>query len=190
MSKIISFMHISLDGFVAGPQGQMDWIHINQELFGHIGQRIQKSDTALYGCRTFEMMEGYWPTADQKPNATDHDRTHAAWYRKSRKVVLSNTLTHGSENTTIVAGDLAQELAKVKATTESEILLFGSPTASHALLEQNLIDGFWLFVNPVILGSGIPLFPQGIPRQTLHLTCPPRRFEGDVVEHCYAVNQA
>ena len=59
MGKIISFMHISLDGFVAGPNGEMDWIKIDQELFDYVGKRISKGDTALYGRATYEMMESY-----------------------------------------------------------------------------------------------------------------------------------
>ena len=77
MRKIISFMHISLDGFVAGPNGEMDWIKADEELFAYVGQRISKGDTALYGRVTYQMMENYWPTAADKPNATSHEREHS-----------------------------------------------------------------------------------------------------------------
>ena len=69
MRKIISFMHISLDGFVAGPNGEMDWIKVDEEIFDHVGKRISKVDTALYGRVTYQMMENYWPTAANKPTA-------------------------------------------------------------------------------------------------------------------------
>ena len=159
MRKIISFVHVSLDGFVAGPNGEMDWIKINEEIFDHVEKRISQSDTALYGRVTYDMMEGYWPTAGNKPNATKHDIEHSKWYAKARKIVLSSTLKEeGLENTTIISDDLSKKINEIKQEPGNEILLFGSPSTTHALMKENLIDGYWLFVNPIILGKGIPLF--------------------------------
>lgn len=153
-------MHISLDGFVAGPNGEMDWIKVDQELFDHVGKRISTGDTALYGRVTYDMMEGYWPTAADQPNATKHDIEHSQWYKQVHKVVLSHSMQGKNlENTTIINNNLAEEINRVKQRPgNSDILLFGSPSATHALIQENLIDGYWLFVNPIILGQGIPLF--------------------------------
>lgn len=159
MRKIISFMHISLDGFVAGPKGEMDWIKVDQEIFDFAGKRIKEGDTALYGRVTYQMMESYWPTAGDKPAATRHDIEHSKWYKQVRKVVLSKTMNDtGLTNTKIISGNLAHEINDIKQQPGSDILLFGSPTATHSLIQQGLIDGYWLFVNPIILGQGIPLF--------------------------------
>ncbi len=159
MRKLISFMHISLDGFVAGPNGEMDWIKADEELFEYVGKRIGEGDTALYGRKTWELMEGYWPTAADQPNASKHDIEHSQWYAKVHKVVLSKTLQGGEiPNTTIISDNLAERVNAIKQQPGGDILVFGSPTATHALIEQNLIDGYWLFVNPIILGKGIPLF--------------------------------
>jgi dihydrofolate reductase len=159
MRKIISFMHISLDGFVAGPNGEMDWIKVDQEIFDHVGKRISEGDTALYGRVTYQMMESYWPTAADKPTATKHDIEHAKWYKEVHKVVLSKTMEDAElANTTIISGNLSDRINKLKQQLGNDILLFGSPTATHSLMEQGLIDGYWLFVNPIILGQGIPLF--------------------------------
>src|SRR6185437_1947186 len=159
MRKIISFMHISLEGFVAGPKGEMNWITVNQEIFDYIGKRINETDTALYGRTTYEMMESYWPTAGDAPRASKHDIEHSKWYKEVSKIVLSNTLKGSSlPNTKIISDNLSKEINELKKQPGSEILLFGSPTATHSLIQQNLIDGYWLFVNPVILGQGIPLF--------------------------------
>src|SRR3954468_15144633 len=101
MRKIISLMHVSLDGFVAGPNGEMNWIKVDEELFDYIGKRISESDTALYGRVTYEMMEGYWPNAGNEPNASKHDIEHSKWYNKVHKIVLSKTMTEaGLTNTT------------------------------------------------------------------------------------------
>ncbi|MEO8887236.1 MAG: dihydrofolate reductase family protein [Mucilaginibacter sp.] len=159
MRKVISFMHISLDGFVAGPNGEMNWIKVGEEIFDHIGKRIDQSDTALYGRVTYDMMEGYWPTAGDKPNASKHDIEHSKWYISAHKIVLSKTMKGANlPNTTIISDNLADRINEIKQQEGPEILLFGSPTATHALIQQNLIDGYWLFVNPIVLGQGIPLF--------------------------------
>lgn len=166
MRNIISFMHISLDGFVAGPNGEMDWIKANEEIFDYVGKRISACDTALYGRVTYQMMENYWPTAADKPTATRHDIEHSRWYSKVNKLVLSKTMKdEGLSNTKIISNNLKDRINELKqsrpfsgASGSNEILLFGSPTATHSLIQQNLIDGYWLFVNPIILGRGIPLF--------------------------------
>jgi dihydrofolate reductase len=159
MRKIISFMHISLDGFVAGPKGEMNWIKVDEEIFDYVGQRISASDTALYGRVTYEMMESYWPTAGDEPTASKHDIDHSKWYKKAHKVVLSKTMKdEGLTNTTIISDNLTESINELRKQEGEEILLFGSPMATHALIQLNLIDGYWLFVNPIVLGQGIPLF--------------------------------
>ena len=152
-------MHISLDGFVAGPNKEMNWIKVDEELFDHVGKRIGASDTALYGRNTYDMMEGYWPTAGDAPDASKHDKDHSKWYKGAHKIVLSKTM-QGADlaNTTIISDNLSERINEIKQQQGSEILLFGSPTATHSLMQENLIDGYWLFVNPIILGEGIPLF--------------------------------
>jgi dihydrofolate reductase len=159
MRKIISFMHISLDGFVAGPNGEMDWIKVDEEIFDHVGKRISEGDTALYGRVTFQMMENYWPTAADKPTATRHDIEHAKWYSNVHKIVLSKTMKEtGLTNTKIIGDNLSGNIHEIKQQAGKDILLFGSPTATHSLIQLDSIDGYWLFVNPIVLGKGIPLF--------------------------------
>jgi len=159
MRKIFSFMHMSLDGFVAGPKGEMGWIKVDEEIFDHVGKRISEGDTALYGRVTYQMMEDYWPAAGAKPGASRHDIEHSKWYNNVHKVVLSKTMKDaGLTNTTIISDNLSDRINEIKQQPGKDILLFGSPTATHSLIQLNLIDGFWLFVNPIILGRGIPLF--------------------------------
>ena len=152
-------MHISLDGFVAGPNREMDWIKVDEEIFDHVGKRISEGDTALYGRVTYQLMESYWPTAADKPTASKHDIEHSKWYSKVHKVVLSKTLKDsGLGYTTIISHNFTDGINEIKQGAGPDILLFGSPTATHSLMKLNLIDGYWLFVNPIILGQGIPLF--------------------------------
>ncbi|GGH76723.1 dihydrofolate reductase [Filimonas zeae] len=171
MGKIVLFMHTSLDGFAAGVNGEMDWIHVDDEIFDFGAERITRTNTALYGRVTFEMMEGYWPTAAEQPGASKHDKEHSAWYKTARKVVLSNSLDQAAHANTTVIGkeDYPAAIKKIKEETEGEILLFGSPSTAHALLAENLIDECWLFVNPVLLGEGIPVFKNIKEKQLLKL---------------------
>lgn len=159
MRKLVSFMHISLDGYVAAVDGDLSWIHINEEIFGYVGQRIRETDTALYGRVTYDMMEAYWPTAADQPNASRHDIDHSQWYTIVKKIVLSKTLKDKSlVNTKIVCDNFIEEITQIKNSSGSEILIFGSPKATHALMAANLVDEYWLLMNPVLLGDGIRLF--------------------------------
>jgi dihydrofolate reductase len=159
MRKLIFFMHASLDGFVAGLNGEMDWIKFNDAMFDFVGTITDKADTALYGRVTYQMMESYWPTAAQKPNASKHDIEHSIWYKKVSKVVLSKTMKEtGQNNTKVISENISDNINKLKQQDGKNILIFGSPSASNSLLNKGLVDEFWIFVNPILLGKGIPLF--------------------------------
>ena len=181
-------MHMSLDGFVAGPKGELNWVKVDEELFEYVGKRINEADTAMYGRVTYEMMEGYWPTAASKPNASRHDIEHSKWYMNVHKVVLSKTLKPGATNTTIISDNLSDRINEIKQQSGSDILLFGSPTATHSLMKLNLIDGYWLFVNPIILGQGIPLFVDIKDKINLKLLTT-RQFTSGVTELNYTVDR-
>jgi dihydrofolate reductase len=161
-------MHTSLDGFVAGPNGEMNWIHVDDEIFDFVPSLTDNADAALYGRVTYEMMQSYWPTAGEQPNASKHDIEHSIWYKKVFKIVLSKTISGDSlENTLVIRDNLVEHIQKIKNQDGKNILIFGSPSASNALLALGLIDEFWLFVNPILLGHGMPLFTADF--ETLHL---------------------
>lgn len=159
MRKIVLSLHTTLDGFVAGPNGEMDWIKVDEEMFDLVGKFTDEADIALYGRVTYQMMDSYWPNAGRQPNATKHDIEHSQWYNKVDKIVLSKTMQGKDLNkTTFIAGDILNEVNRLKQQKGKNILIFGSPTAAHLLMAHNLIDDYWLFINPVLIGQGIPLF--------------------------------
>jgi dihydrofolate reductase len=158
MRKVVLLEHISLDGFAAGPNGEMDWIHVDDEMFDYVGQLTGDADTALYGRVTYQMMDGYWPTAADQPGATNHDITHGNWYNNSHKIVFSKTLTSTSGNSRIISGNIKEEMESLKGQPGKNLLMIGSPGIAHTFMQLDLIDEYWLYVNPVILGDGIPLF--------------------------------
>ncbi|HMI05215.1 MAG TPA: dihydrofolate reductase family protein [Pedobacter sp.] len=171
MRKIILLMHVSLDGFVAGPNGEMDWIRINDEMFDTVGQFTENADAALYGRKTYEMMDGYWPTAAEQPNASKHDIEHGQWYNKVEKIVVSNSMKDTRRaNTRFIGGDVAAGIEQIKQQPGGTILMIGSPSAFHELAAHNLVDEYWLFVNPLLIGSGIPIFKNISSKVELKLT--------------------
>lgn len=152
-------MHVSLDGYVAGLNGEMDWIRVDEEMFDYSGKLVDECDMGLYGRVTFEMMEHYWPTAADNPNATKHDIEHSRWYNSVAKVVLSDSLKDKKmKNVTVLSNDIPNKILTLKQQSGANIVIFGSPRASHFLMQHNLIDDYWLFVNPIILGEGMPMF--------------------------------
>ena len=164
-------MHTSLDGYVAGTNGEMNWINIDDAMFDFVATMTDNADSALYGRITYEMMQSYWPKAGENPNATKHDIEHSAWYNKVHKIILSRTLDETKlENTKVIREQLSNEIKKIKKEEGKNILIFGSPSASHSLLNEGLVDEFWLFVNPILLGKGIPLFKDVPDTVKLRLT--------------------
>ena len=127
--------------------------------------------------------------AADKPTASNHDIQHSKWYKKVHKVVLSKTMNdEGLNNTKIISHNLTERINEIKQQTGEDILLFGSPTATHSLMQLNLIDGYWLFVNPVILGRGIPLFIDIKEKIKLNLLTT-RQFDCGVTELNYVVDR-
>jgi dihydrofolate reductase len=168
MRKVKLFLHTSLDGFVAGPNGEMEWINVDGGIFDFTGNLTDNADTYLMGRVTFQMMEGYWPKAGEQPNASRHDIEHSKWYNQVAKVVISNSMQgENLPNTKIISGNLKEEITKLKQLDGKDIIIFGSPTAAHSLMKLDLIDEYGLFVNPILLGKGISMFSDIT--QTLNL---------------------
>jgi dihydrofolate reductase len=170
MRNLVWLMHTSLDGFVAGPKGEMDWIVISDALFDYAKRLTDAADTALYGRLTWQMMEAYWPAAADKPNASRHDIDHSRWYNNVAKRVVSRTIKGATPaNTAVIDGNVSAEIVRLKQQAGRDILMIGSPSVAHALMAENLIDDYWLFVNPILLGQGKPLFKNIKERAALNL---------------------
>jgi len=170
MRKIIISLHTTLDGFVAGSNGEMDFFKFDDEMFDLVGKFTDEADAALYGRVTYEIMDNYWPNAGNQPNASKHDIEHSNWYNNVEKIVLSKTMQGmHKDKTTFIGSNVAEEINKLKQQPGKNIMIFGSPSAAHTLMEYNLIDEYWLFVNPILLGKGIPVFAKIKERVSLKL---------------------
>lgn len=170
MGNIISLMHVSLDGFTAGPNGELEWAAVDEEMYQGVADALGNVDTALYGRVTYHMMESYWPTVPANPDSSPGELQHAQWIEKISKVVISTTITDVVwKNTRVVRDHIAEELRALKQQGDGDIMLFGSPSIARLLLQLGLLDEYRLTVNPVILGSGVPLFPDITTRIPLKL---------------------
>lgn len=169
MRNLVVFMHMSLDGYAAGPNGELDWIAYDQELEKHAETVVNTVGTALYGRVTYHMME-YWRTVLANPDATEHERNHANWIEAIPKVVVSTTLKSVDwNNTTIIVNNLVDELTKLKQQPGKDIVIFGSPSLSQTLAQLGLVDEYQLSLSPVILGAGKPFFTNREPKTQLQL---------------------
>jgi dihydrofolate reductase len=169
MRNVILFAHISLDGFAAGPNGELDWIPYDEELEKYAEKLVKETGTALYGRVTYEMMT-YWRTVPSNPDATKHELEHAHWIEEVEKVVFSRSMKSSDwNNTKIIGSNIKEEVLRLKEQPGKNLMIFGSPGLAQTLMELDLIDEYRLTLNPVILGSGKPLFHDSKEKAPLKL---------------------
>ncbi len=159
--KIISLMHISLDGFAAGPNGELEWAVVDEEIHADVAAMLTTVDTALYGRITYQMMESFWPTVPANPDATEFERQHSRWIEDVRKIVFSRTLDRVTgNNTRLIKERIAEEAARLKQQPGNDMMIFGSPSIVHELTRHGMIDEYRINLDPIVLGGGVPLFPE------------------------------
>lgn len=169
MRSIIQLAHLSLDGYLAGPGGEMDFIQYDDEIANHVYPLMRTVDTGIYGRTTYQMMEGYWPSVLDDANAGSGEKSHARWYADVNKIVASRTLPARTGQVTIAGDDIVSVIAAAKQLPGGDMMIFASPTLSHALSAAGLIDEWRLTWQPAILGGGLPLFGGKEARSKLEL---------------------
>jgi dihydrofolate reductase len=160
---------VSLDGFFAGPNGEIDWAIPDLEVdkAAHEGTDV---DTGLFGRLTYQMFESHWPKIAADPSAPVAARRTAEELNNMNKVVFSSTLEKvGWENSVLLRGDPVEETKKLKKEKGSGIIIFGSGTIIQQLTSARLIDDYIFIVTPVILGAGKRLFDD-VKRLNLRLS--------------------
>ena len=169
MRKIISGFACSLDGYITGPNGEYDWILINDEM--DFAEQMKRYDTFLIGRKTYDTMRGMSgpPTPDIK------------------NYVFSKTLTSVDKNFILVKGDIETEVKKIKEQPGKEIAVFGGASLLASLLDLKLVDQIEIAIIPVLLGAGKPMVD--VLKQKVWLTfISSRNYSNGTVQICYAVN--
>jgi dihydrofolate reductase len=171
MRKVVLFMHLSLDGFAAGPNGELDWLPFDEELEAYADEIVSTVGSPIYGRVTFQMMESYWPTVLQNPSSSSkHDIDHANWIEKIEKIVISRSLEKVEwNNTRLIKENIAEEIAKLKQQPGKDLVIFGSPSIAQAFIQLDLIDEYRFTVSPIVLSSGIRLFQDNKDKINLKL---------------------
>ena len=182
MRKLISMMHASLDGFCGGPNGELDWVALDEDIFADADDVIATAGAAVYSRVTHDMMRGYWPTLLTGSDASPRERRHAQWVEKAEKHTFSRTLESSDWNNVHLHRD-AKEILDLKQKPGGDLLIFGSPGLTHAFLALDAIDEFWINVTPMLLGQGIRYLDQGV-KTKLQLAAE-KRFDNGVIRLNY-----
>jgi dihydrofolate reductase len=157
MRKVIYSMGVSLDGFIAGPRGEIDWSAPDEELHRFHNEQTREIGAHFCGRRLYEEMV-YWETADENPSAAEHELEFARIWKNLPKIVFSKTLEKVEGDARLVRDGVAEEVAKLKELPGKDLAVGGAGLAS-TFIELGLVDEYRLFVSPVVLGGGTPYFP-------------------------------
>lgn len=185
MRKIVLMMSVSLDGYIEGPDRDISWHRVDDELHQHFNDTIRQLGGLLNGRVTYDLMATYWPTADADPEAATPMTEFAGIWRDIPKYVYSRTLEHAGWNTTVVRDVVPQQIRVLKGQPGGDLGLGGADFAA-VFLRHNLVDEIRLYVHPVLIDGGRPLFPKTDATTAVHLT-ESRTFGNGVVLLRYAV---
>jgi dihydrofolate reductase len=185
MKKIVVLNRISVDGFFAGPNGEIDWFLHDPEV-DKAAHQMMRPDTLLLGRTTYQLFEGYWPQVAKDPNAPKEALVTANELDQMIKVVFSKTLEGVTwKNSRLIKGNVTDEVRKLKQGDGPDLTIFGSGTIVQQLANEGLIDEYLFTVTPVVLGTGKPMF-KGVRNINLKLLETRKFNSGNVLLH-YAI---
>ncbi|MFD1660957.1 dihydrofolate reductase family protein [Streptomyces caeni] len=179
MRKIVLMMSMSLDGYSEGPDREIDWHRVDDELHRHFNDVLMEMGAFLSGRVTYELMADHWPTADADPQASAPVAEFARIWRNMPKVVFSRTLKHAGWHTTVVRDVVVEDILALKAQDGGDLALGGAGLTAE-FLRHGLVDEFRVYVHPVLAGRGKRLFPEADGLTCLRLK-DTRRFGNGVV---------
>ena len=158
MRKLVYSMLVSLDGYVATPEGSLEWARVDEDLHRAANDEQRDTELTLYGRRMWEIMAAHWPTADQDMDSPEWEREFARLWQASEKVVFSQTLGEVGGNTRLLREDPVEEIRKLKS-QHGGTMSIGGPTLAAGALRAGLVDEYRLLLHPVVLGGGLPFLP-------------------------------
>jgi dihydrofolate reductase len=185
MRKLKLQVQISVDGFVAGPNGEMDWMtwNMDEKLMQYINDLTDSTDTILLGRKMAGGFIDYWANAAYNP--ADPKLAFGKKMIERHKVIFTSTLEKSEwDNTVLAKGDLASEVNKLKQQDGKDIVVYGGAGFVSSLIKAGLIDEFHLFVNPAAIGKGMSIFGALETTQKLSLV-KATPFECGIVVLCY-----
>jgi dihydrofolate reductase len=170
LRKVILSNMVTLDGFFEGPNKELDWHIVDEEFNQYANDLLSNVDALLFGRVTYQLMADYWPAAATNPSTSKSDLEIADKMNNLPKIVFSKTLQKVEwKNTRLVKENIAEEISKMKQESGKDMVIFGSGSIVTTLMQLGLIDEYRIIVNPVVLGSGKPLFKGINDKQNLKL---------------------
>jgi len=157
MRKILLMISVSVDGFIEGPNREIDWHLVDDELHSHFNEQLAGMGGFIDGRVTYELMAEFWPTADEDLANTGPTAEFAKIWRDMPKIVYSTTLAKADWNTTIIRELVPDDVRQLKAEPGGDLALGGADLA-ESFRTLDLIDEYWLYIHPIVLGRGKPLF--------------------------------
>ena len=182
MRRLIYSMTVSLDGFIAGPGGEIDWSAPDEELHRFHNEQVRELGAHLCGRRLYETML-YWETVEESSPLPDYALEFARIWKQLPRIVFSTTLERVEGNARLLREGLAREVARLKDQPGKDLAVGGAGLAAGCI-ELGLVDEFRLFVSPVLLGGGTRYFPALDERVDLELV-ETRTFGSRVIYLCY-----
>ncbi len=180
MRRILLFMMVTVDGYYAGPNGEIDWHNVDEEFNEFAIAQLNEVGMLLFGRSTYELMASYWPT----PGALNDDPVVAGKMNSMPKIVFSTTLADPQwQNTRLVRDNVAAEVTRLKQEPGKDLIIFGSSVLASNFMNLGLLDEARIMVNPVVLGRGKPLFGGINDRLKLRLMKTRAFHSGNVLLH-------
>ncbi|MGW5049932.1 dihydrofolate reductase family protein [Actinokineospora sp. NPDC004072] len=152
-------MNVSLDGYIADPNGDIGWSEPDDELHQYWNDQVRNTALSLYGRKLYELMAAYWPTAHEDPDITPITAEYAELWCAMPKVVFSKTLESVGWNSRLERRDVVEVARTLKAETDGLIDVAGA-TLAAPLIRAGLVDEFHVVVTPALVGGGTPFFPS------------------------------
>lgn len=175
MRKLKLQVQLSIDGYIAGTSGEMDWLVWNwdDKLKDYVRELTEPVDCIVLGRKLAEEFIPYWTAVASNPDDPEH--IAGKKFTNTHKVIFTKTLDSsdpiaiGWNNTVLVKGELADEITKLKKQDGKDIIAYGGATFVSALIKHGLIDEFHLFIDPTAIGNGMTIFKELNSKQNLTL---------------------
>ena len=172
MRTVIAQANMTMDGMTAGPEGDLSWLiehAVTPQMAAYAEGIWRGATTAVMGRTNYEGFQGYWPAVADDPDAAPRERALAAWIDTVEKVVFSRTLEEATWQNSRLARDVEPEIGALKEADGGDILVLNSASIIQALLKADLLDELRINVLPAIVGGGLRLLGEGLPRSDWEL---------------------
>lgn len=169
MKKLIVTDWISLDGFIAGPDGEIDFLRVDEDMSRYELGLVEGTDSLMFGRKTYQDFANHWPKVPEMADADDFNKAYAAKVNPLGKIVFSRTLSTPLWNDTRFFGEITRESVAEAKAGDGTMVMYGSASVAGQISALGMVDEYHLLMHPVVLGSGVRLLDKVGTRTELKL---------------------